>query len=76
MPTIQKTRKIYEFVKEAVRANGMPPTLKEIGKAFGMTSVSSVHKHVEKMELQGWIKRVPNVSRGIRIVEQETIEAA
>jgi len=76
MPTIQKTLRIYEFIKGYVASNGEAPTIREIGTQFNMTSSQSVSQHLVKMEDLGLIKRVPNISRGIRLVEQEKTKAA
>jgi repressor LexA len=76
MPTIQKTKRIYEFIKGSILVNGESPTFREIGEAFNMRSSASVADHVTKMERRGWIRRIPNISRGIRLVEQEQEKAA
>ena len=76
MPTIQKTKRIFEFIKGRIEADGKPPTIKEIGAAFGLSSTASVHRHLKKMESLGLIKRIPNVSRGIEIIKEEKVEAA
>jgi conjugative element/phage-associated large polyvalent protein/LexA DNA binding domain-containing protein len=67
MPTIQKTKRIYDFIQHYQQSNGETPTLREIGKAFAMSSSASVHSHVRRMEDNGWIARVPHISRGIRL---------
>jgi hypothetical protein len=67
MPTIQKTKRIYDFIRHYQQSNGEPPTLREIGNVFALRSSATVHGHVRKMEDNGWIVRVPHVSRGIRL---------
>lgn len=76
MPTIQKTIRIFEFIKHYHASNGEAPTLREIGIQFNMSSSQSVFSHLKKMEDRGWISRVPNVSRGIRLIEEEQKKAA
>jgi len=76
MPTIQKTKRIYEFIKASILVEGEPPTIREIGEMFNMSSPSSVDKHLKKMEARGLIRRIPNISRGIRLIDQERKEAA
>jgi len=46
------------------------PTIAEIGKEFGMTSSASAHHVVSILEREGLIRRIPNVSRGIELVEE------
>jgi len=76
MPTIQKTIRMHEFIKRYIASNGEAPTLRELGIQFNMTSSQSVFSHLKKMEGMGWIRRIPNISRGIRLVEQEQSRAA
>lgn len=76
MPTIQRTKEIFEFIKRYHASNGVAPTIAEIGRQFAIRSSASVHKQLKKMKDLGWITIVPNVSRGIRIVEQEQRDAA
>lgn len=70
MPTIQKTLRIFAFIKGNILVNGEAPTHREIGETFNMSSPASVHKHVKKMVNRGWIRVIPNVSRGIRLIER------
>jgi repressor LexA len=43
----------------------------EIGRQFGMTSLASVHNVLSILERQGFIRRIPNVSRGIELIKTE-----
>jgi repressor LexA len=76
MPTINKTLRIFEFIKRYIERNKQAPTIAEIGRQFDMRSSASVHRQLTTMESRGWIVRIPNVSRGIRLVEQEQTKAA
>jgi repressor LexA len=71
MPVTPKQRRIYEFIKRYIESNHEPPTIAEIGKQFQMRSSASVHAVLVALEREGLIKRTPNVSRGIEIVEQK-----
>ena len=44
----------------------------EIGRQFGMTSLASVHNVLSILEREGFLRRIPNVSRGIELVSRET----
>jgi repressor LexA len=76
MPTINKTLRIFEFIKRYIERNKQAPTMAEIGRQFQMRSSASVHQQLAKMESRGWIYKIPNVSRGIRLVEREQTKAA
>jgi repressor LexA len=71
MVVTARQRQVYEFIKSYLEANHQPPTIAEIGKHFQMTSPASVHSIVSTLEREGLIRRIPNVSRGIELVEQQ-----
>jgi repressor LexA len=74
MPITARQRQVYEFICRYSENQKQPPTIAEIGKQFQMTSSASVHSILSALEREGLIKRIPNVSRGIEIVKQETAE--
>jgi repressor LexA len=71
MPVTAKQRRIYEFIRGYIESNQEPPTIAEIGRQFQMRSSASVHAVLTTLEREGLIKRIPNVSRGIEIVQQK-----
>jgi repressor LexA len=70
MPVTAKQRRIFEFIRRYIDSNQEPPTIAEIGRQFQMRSSASVHAVLTALEREGLIKRTPNVSRGIQIVQQ------
>lgn len=74
MPVTARQRQVYEYICRYAENQKQPPTIAEIGKQFQMTSPASVHSILSALEREGLIKRIPNVSRGIEIVKQETAE--
>lgn len=70
MATIQKTIRIFNFIKGYISSNGEAPTFQEIARRFEFKSVASVFDHLKKMEERGWIKRTKHISRGIQILEE------
>ena len=74
MPVTARQRQVYEYICRYAENQKQPPTIAEIGKQFQMTSSASVHSILSALEREGLIKRIPNVSRGIEIVKQETAE--
>ena len=71
MPVTAKQRRVYEFIRRVIESNHEPPTIAEIGAQFQMKSPASVHAILVALEREGLIKRIPNVSRGIQIVQQK-----
>jgi repressor LexA len=72
MPVTLRQRQVYEFISRFMEAHKQPPTIAEIGRQFKMSSSASVHSILSALEREGFIKRIPNVSRGIELVKQET----
>ena len=70
MPVTPKQRRIFEFIRRYIDSNHEAPTIAEIGRQFQMRSSASVHAVLTALEREGLIKRIPNVSRGIQIVQQ------
>lgn len=70
MPVTTRQRQVFEFISRFKEAHKQPPTIAEIGKQFKMSSSASVHSILSALEREGLIKRIPNVSRGIEVIEQ------
>ncbi|MBP2655317.1 MAG: lexA 2 [Firmicutes bacterium] len=61
---------ILDYIKASLRANGYPPSVREIGKAVGLSSSSTVHSHLAKLEEMGFIRRDPTKPRAIDVLEE------
>ncbi len=61
---------ILRVIREAIRAQGYPPSMREIGDAVGLKSLSSVTHQLQQLELSGYIRRDPNKPRAIEILIQ------
>jgi repressor LexA len=66
----RRQREIYEFIRDFVAARGYSPSLEEIGASFGLTSVATVHRHVELLVDKGFVRKSPNSSRSLEAVEE------
>lgn len=62
---------ILDFLRRYLAAEGMPPTLQEIGAAFGIEHVNAVVKHLRALEAKGRIALLPNRARGIRLLDRD-----
>jgi len=67
----KRQQEILEFIKDEVKRKGYPPSVREIGEAVGLASSSTVHGHLERLELKGLIRRDPTKPRAIEILEME-----
>lgn len=62
---------IYDFICTYTSEHGYPPSVREIGKAVGLASPSTVHMHLKVLEERGLIRRATNKPRTIEIVSSK-----
>lgn len=67
----RRQREIYDFIREFVTEQGYSPSLEEIGGAFGLSSVATVHKHVQHLVEKGFLKKAWNRSRSVEPLDEE-----
>src|SRR5690606_12205889 len=67
----KRQQEILDFIKHEVKTKGYPPSVREIGKAVGLASSSTVHGHLSRLESKGYIRRDPTKPRAIEILEPE-----
>jgi repressor LexA len=63
-------RKMYEFIVNYMKLEGMPPTNREIGRELHIASTGHVDYHLTMLEKKGLITRQPKKSRGIKLTKQ------
>jgi repressor LexA len=76
MALTRRQREIYDFVREFIAAKGYSPSLEEIGERFGLSSVATVHKHVQHLVEKGFLRKGWNRSRSVEPVGGESEGAA
>jgi repressor LexA len=64
----KRQQEIFDFVKRYVSEHGYPPTVRDIGKAIGLTSSSTVHAHLANLEKLGLLRRDPTKPRAIEVL--------
>jgi repressor LexA len=64
----KRQQEILDFVKRYVGERGYPPTVRDIGKAIGLTSSSTVHAHLANLEKLGVLRRDPTKPRAIEVL--------
>ena len=64
----KRQREIFDFVKRHGEEHGYPPTVRDIGKAIGLTSSSTVHAHLANLEKLGVLRRDPTKPRAIEVL--------
>jgi repressor LexA len=68
LPLTKRQREILDYLNEFIQQNGYAPSLEEIGRRFGLSSLATVHKHLTNLQDKGFIKRAWNRSRSVELV--------
>lgn len=61
-------QKIYDYIADAIRTQGYPPSVREIGEAVGLKSPSTVHFHMKHLEELGYISKSGRKGRALTLV--------
>jgi repressor LexA len=67
----QKQEQTLAFIKHFAKENGYPPTVREICRATGCSSTSTVQARLNLLEKKGYIKRTPIAQRSIEVLDKE-----
>ena len=67
----KRQREIFDFIGKYLSTNGYPPTVREIGKAVGLHSSSTVHSHLANLEELGLLRRDPTKPRAIEVLVEK-----
>ena len=68
MDLTKRQKEIFDFIRRYATKHGYPPTVREIGKAVGLTSSSTVHAHLANLEKIGLLRRDPTKPRAIEVL--------
>lgn len=68
-----RQKEILGYIKREVLKKGYPPSVREIGQAVGLSSSSTVHGHLGKLESKGYIRRDPTKPRAIELVNDRDL---
>jgi repressor LexA len=71
MNLTKRQQEIFDYVKQYVSDHGYPPTVRDIGKAIGLTSSSTVHAHLANLEKLGLLRRDPTKPRAIEVLKDK-----
>ena len=75
MDLTKRQQEIFDYIKSYSAGHGYPPTVRDIGKAVGLTSSSTVHAHLANLEKLGLLRRDPSKPRAIELLDRATREA-
>jgi repressor LexA len=71
-PLTKRQREILDYLNAFIERHGYAPSLEEIGRQFGLSSLATVHKHLSNLQGKGFIRRAWNRSRSVEIVPAKT----
>ncbi len=69
MAITRRQREVYDFLQNFIDEHGYSPSFEEIGAGLGLSSLATVHKHLNNLQEKGLLKRDYNRSRSIDVVK-------
>lgn len=66
----KRQKEILEYISQYIQKNSTSPTLQEIADAMDLSSLATVHEHLQALVKKGIIKRFEGAVRGIEIIDQ------
>jgi repressor LexA len=70
MDLTKRQQEIFDFIKRYSAKYGYPPTVRDIGKAVGLASSSTVHAHLANLERIGLLRRDPSKPRALELLDR------
>lgn len=70
MDLTKRQQEIFDFIKRYSAKYGYPPTVRDIGKAVGLASSSTVHAHLANLEKIGLLRRDPSKPRALELLDR------
>jgi len=70
----KRQRQIVDFISQYIQKNGYSPTLKEIAEAIGVSSLATIHEHLQALQRKKIIKKHEGTVRGIELIDRTFIK--
>lgn len=67
----RRQKQILDFIKQYIEKYGYSPTLAEIAESIGVSSLATVHEHLQALVQKGVIKKFEGAVRGIELLDQK-----
>ena len=71
----KREKAILKFIEKQIMTDGYPPSVREIGKAVGLSSTATVHGYLARLEEKGYIKKQDKKGRTLRLLKGGSGEA-
>lgn len=75
-PLTPRQKEILEYLRDEIDRRGLPPTIREIGRQFGIRSTKGVEDHLAALERKGFVRRERGKSRAIEIADRPDLRGA
>lgn len=66
----RRQRQILNFINQYIQKNGLAPSLRQIAESIGVSSLATVHEHLQILETKGVLKRFKGSIRGIKLADE------
>ncbi len=66
----RRQKQVLDYLRGYMREHGYGPSLEEIGRHLGVTSLATVHKHLTRLEGRGAIRRRARQSRSAEVIDR------
>lgn len=70
----KRQKQILDFIQSYARKRGYAPSLEDTKKHFRLSSVATVHQHIEALKRKGYLKKQANQPRGIELYHSKPKE--
>lgn len=64
-----RQRQVYEYLQERINRDGQPPTIREIGEQFDISSTNGVRSILSALIKKGYVAKSASVARGLRLLK-------
>lgn len=68
----RQEQRVFDYIKEQIKCNGYPPSVREICASLGFKSTSSAHQYIWKLAEKGLISKADLKTRAMRVVGEES----
>ena len=71
----KREKSILKYIAKQIEKNGYPPSVREIGKAVGLSSTATVHGYLSRLEEKGYVKKENQKGRTLKLLKNENGES-
>ena len=69
----KRQKQILDYLTKYIKENDYAPSLEETRKHFRLSSIATVHQHIETLRIKGYLKKIENQPRSIEISDNKKL---